>query len=88
MECLWYTLLYINTKLYCVCWLSVCAEVQTADNMRRLARCLALIVIEVTYLQIKCTDNMKASRGKFETLSKMSMRTRTVETSRSRYAGD
>lgn len=43
--------------------MSVCAEVLTADIMRRLARCLALIAIEITYLQIKCTDNMKASRG-------------------------
>lgn len=43
-------------------WSAVCAEVQTADNAWRLARCLALIVIEITYLQIKYTDNMKAIR--------------------------
>lgn len=47
----------------------VCAEVQSADNMQRLARCLALIVIEnYIFTQTKCTDNdVKASRGKFET---------------------
>lgn len=41
----------------------MCAEVQTADSMQRLARYLALIVIEITYLQIKYTHKVKASRG-------------------------
>lgn len=50
--------------------------------MRRLARCLALIVIEITYLQIKCTD-MKAPRVKFGTIQNVTvtMRTCNVKTS-------
>lgn len=73
---------YVNTKRFPAVGVTVCAEVQTA-TMRRLARCLALIVIEITYLQIKCTDNMKASRGKFiKSLSETLTHRGTDETSR------